>query len=276
MNEKLTANETVFLKLSDNGQLDSFSSTYINRGFFFGDGLFESMIFANGKIRYKDSHISRLKMGCKMLHLDVDNLDILDKCEIYLNENLPHINNIRIRWNIYREGMGRYTPETNLASHFLMLQKYQYLPPTTKKAYINKNIKVPTLPWSNCKTLNSMVYVMANLERKNKPYDEVILLNSDGYICEAGASNLFWIKDSVYYTPSLRSNCIAGIGREAIIQELKNRKIELIMGEFSPKDLLSADQVFTSNVTGIHYISQIDIREFETNPLPFIENLFID
>jgi len=275
MNVKLHGNETVLLEMSENGQLEIKQHTIINRGLLFGDGLFETMIFSNRRIRFKEAHQARLIDGCEVLQLETANIESLDICEAYLIENFPHHESIRIRWNVYRAGMGRYSPETNHTAHLFILQNHIYSPPVIKSAYITQIVKVPSLPWSNCKTLNALVYVTANLERQKKQYDEVILLNSEGYICEAGAANLFWIKDGIYYTPSLRSHCIAGIGRKVIIKELRNQDIKLIKGEFKPKDLLSADQVFTSNVTGINYISKIDMREFDTTPFPFLEELFL-
>ncbi|HSJ69823.1 MAG TPA: aminotransferase class IV [Anditalea sp.] len=276
MDVKLNGNETLLLEMSESGQLHVASTLHYNRATLFGDGLFETMIFSKGKIRYKKSHLSRIAKGCKSLQLKLDNFLILDQCETFINTSFPHLKEIRIRWNIYRDGLGKYTPETNKVCHQFILQIYHYTPPILKQAYINQSLNVPSLPWSNCKTLNALVYVMANLDRQKKKFDEVILLNNEGNICEAGAANLFWIKDSVYYTPSLRSNCIAGIGRKAIIKELKSRNIELVKGEFKPKEFLAADQVFTSNVTGLHYISQIDMREFDTTPIPFLEQLFYD
>jgi len=275
MDEKMYGNETIMLELSDNGHLVLADFQSINRGFLFGDGLFETMIFTAGTIRFKEAHISRMRDGCRVLKLEMDDSKILDMCESYIIASMQSGMDVRIRWNVYRKGLGRYTPETNHTDHLFMLQVYQHSGPILKKAYISQTIRVPSLLWSNCKTLNAMVYVMANLERQKKNYDEVILLNADGYICEAGAANLFWIKDSVYYTPSLRSSCIAGIGRKAIIDKIKDSDLELIQGEFKSKEFLSADQVFTSNVTGINYISQIDMREFDTTPLPLLEKLFI-
>jgi len=273
MDKKMNDNNTLFFQHSESGLFKAIDQIPINRGFLFGDGLFETMIYTHGKLRYKTAHLARLKKGCNILQIDFQ--EDLDDLENYLQKEFGAEASLRIRWNLFRSGMGKYTPENEGNDQVIMVQKHAYNSPLNKKAYISHKLRVPSLPWSNCKTLNALVYVMANLERKEKQFDEVILLNSDGYICEAGAANLFWIKNDIYYTPSLRSNCIAGIGRLKIIETLKDQDIELIQGEFKPKDFLSADQVFTSNVTGIHYISQIDLREFDTGPLPHLEKLFM-
>ena len=271
MNSNMNDIDTVLLQLSENGQFVLVENVALNRAYLFGDGVFETMIYADGKIRFKETHLARMENGCEILKIDLK--VTLDSFEAYLQNNYGQ-EAFRIRWNVYREGLGRYSPESNFGNELYMLQKYHYQNPLIKKAYINKNIQVPKLPWSNCKTMNALVYVMANLERQKKKYEEVILLNSEGMICEAGAANVFWIKNDVYYTPSLGSNCVAGIARKIIIDELLKQDIELIKGEFTPKEFLAADEVFTSNVTGINYISHIDLREFEPKPIPFLETLF--
>jgi 4-amino-4-deoxychorismate lyase len=271
----MNENDTFYLKISQNGQIIQSDEISPNRGFLFGDGLFETMIYTRGDIRYKLEHLKRLKKGCEILKLSLASDTVLDDLEDFLQKEYGSDISLRIRWNIYRNGLGRYTPLTNDCRQLFMIQQHTHTSPSIKKAYINSHLRVPKLPWSNCKTLNALVYVMANLDREQLHYDEVILLNSDGHICEAGAANLFWKKDSVFYTPSLDSDCIAGIGRQVIINELKSKQTELVEGRFESDDLLSAEQIFTTNVTGIHYISQIGEREFNTSPLPSLENLFI-
>jgi 4-amino-4-deoxychorismate lyase len=115
---------------------------------------------------------------------------------------------------------------------------------------------------------------MANQERITRKMDEVILLSAKGQVSEAGSSNIFWVKDGAYFTPSLNSGCISGIGRKQIIKKLKQLEMVLIEGEFSPSELLQADKVFTSNVTGISYIEHIGESRFDINPDDLIERVF--
>ncbi|KEO72343.1 aminotransferase class IV [Anditalea andensis] len=270
----MNGNDTSWLRLSYNGQFITEEADTINRGILFGDGLFETMIYSQGKFRYKEAHLARLQKGCELLYFETEIVNILNHIEKYLTNTYQPMDEIRVRWNVYRAGKGKYTPETNQTSHLLQLQKHHYVPPVTKKAYVNTTLQVPSLPWSNCKTLNALVYVIANHERQKKNFDEVILLNSENNICEAGAANLFWVKNNVFYTPSLRSNCIDGVGRKAIIKALQCNNLSIMTGEFTVAELLSADQVFTSNVTGINYISEIDDIKFHTSSIPFLDNLF--
>jgi 4-amino-4-deoxychorismate lyase len=266
--------DTVFFIPSENGHFILKAHEKVNRGFLFGDGIFETMVFHQGKIRFVEHHIHRAENGCTILHLEIEVASEIKKFEAFLSEMFGREKSLRVRWNIYREGMGKYTPETNQAGQLWMVQKFHYLPPQPKEAYINENIMIPSLPWSNCKTLNAMTYVQASIARKTLGAEEVILLNHQGKICEAGAANLFWIKKGKFFTPSLRSNCIAGVGRAVVLAELAKHGEHCTEGEFSLEELMAADQIFTTNVTGINYIKKINSTGFSTKPIEFLENIF--
>lgn len=244
-----------------------------NRAAFFGDGIFETMIFSKGKIRFAGEHEERLNWGLKLLKIEPSSLTVLD-LEKFVTQNFTQEKTLRIRWNIYRKGLGKYTPEGHQAEDLIMIQTMDKPVKLKSKAYISKKINIPSSFWSQCKTLNSLPYVMANIERIERGMDEVILLSDKGFVSEAGASNVFWKKEDVFYTPSLSCNCIAGIGRRKIIEVLNKKSMDIVEGEFSIKDMMAADQIFTSNVTGVAYLAGLENQSFDTKPLPLLEGLF--
>lgn len=245
-----------------------------SRAALFGDGIFETMVFTDGKIRFASAHQNRVDEGVKALKLDTIGMSDVAKIEKLIGKTVNVSESWRVRWNIYRSGQGKYTPEENRCSEQVMIQPFS-IPPTIKKnAYISTNIQLHPSPWSHCKTLNCLPYVMANLERKEQNMDEVILTDVNGYLSEAGAANLFWKKSNTFFTPSLRHHAISGVARTQIIQMLAKKKIPFQEGSFTKEDLLEADQVFTSNVTGISFIQRIGHRRYELDPIPFLTELF--
>lgn len=245
-----------------------------SRAALFGDGIFETMIFTNGKIRFSKAHQHRVDKGILALKLDPSGLSKVTEIEELIANTVDNRMAWRLRWNIFRSGQGKYTPEECYCSEQLIIQDHIPTPKIKNNAYFCTSIHLYPSPWSHCKTLNCLPYVMANLERKAKNMDEVILTDSQGYISEAGAANLFWIKSGIYYTPSLQHHPISGVGRAKIIQRLQQTNIPYLEGSFTKKDLLEADQVFTSNVTGISYIQTIENHRFSTDSIPFLEALF--
>ncbi|AWW33271.1 aminodeoxychorismate lyase [Echinicola strongylocentroti] len=231
------------------------------------------MIFNKGKIRFRQGHWSRLKEGLKQLRISNNNLTSIVALERFLREQFGGAP-LRIRWNVYRDGLGKYTPQNHEARELILIQKATTPPKVKETAYFSTEITVPKSPWSHCKTLNALTYVMANIERHERGMDEVILKDSSGYISESGIANLFWKKEDAFYTPSLNCSCIAGVARGALLKHLNQQGISVLEGKFSEADLLSAQQVFTTNVSGIAYLQHIENTEFDTSPIELAESLF--
>jgi 4-amino-4-deoxychorismate lyase len=244
-----------------------------NRASFFGDGVFETFLFQNGRIKFGNYHLERARLGCEVLGLAVQDLSSLQHLETFLYNQFGN-KELRVRWNIFRQGLGKYSPETSQLTETIFIQPLVRADLVKESGFISTNIRIPKTPWSHCKTLNALVYVMAAKERIEKKKDEVILLNADGYVCEAGSSNLFWVKEGVFYTPSLSSNCIAGVARRVILDYLKSQRIPYLEGEFNTSALLEADHLFTSNVTGISHILQVENKRFEPLNKDFLSELF--
>jgi 4-amino-4-deoxychorismate lyase len=274
MNTTTTDFETIFIQKLDSAKWGPCDGMAINRGFLFGDGIFETMVLKNQKIRFSDFHKNRVKEGCCVLGLESSTLSTLEEIEEVVLKVASNNQPLRIRWNVFRAGLGKYTPETDRIGENLLIQSFHPAVPIKQHAYFNKEIFVPQTPWSHCKTLNALPYVLANRQRKQLGKDEVILLNSKGYISEAGAANIFWEQNGRFFTPSLECSCIAGVGRSAILKHFHKDSIPVEEGKFKPEELMSADRVFVGNVTGISYIQEIDGKRFDSSRIDYLDQLF--
>jgi len=275
MNILMSGFETMIWFKEDSNDWIEQHPNLINRGFLFGDGLFETMIFSGGKIRFSEAHWQRLKEGCKILGLEISSITSSLDLEKFISQKFGMNRYLRIRWSVFRKGMGKYTPETDNISQVLQIQ--EFIPPAKikRKSYINDSIRVPSSNWSHCKTLNALTYVLANRERQQKQMDEVILLSTDGFVSEAGAANVFWISKGQFHTPSLACNGIAGVARKMVLEKLNEHNMPIIEGAFEPNKILAADKIFTTNVTGISYLEKIGDSNFDVVPIDFLEALFI-
>lgn len=266
-------NDTTSLSYSPIKGFSTCDPKAINRATLFGDGVFETMVFWNGSIRFPKEHTERLDMGLKKLKISRSGLTV-NYLEDFLKQNFPNKNQLRVRWNVFRGGQGKYTPLSNQAKDLIIVQPLDKPVKIKQTAYISESIMIHPSPWSHCKTLNALSYVMANIERKEMGMDEVILLDHRGFVSEAGSANIFWVKNDIFHTPSLSCNCIAGVGRRKIKEALGKSGASLIEGEFSVNELLNADQIFTSNVTGIAYLAHLENQSYITTPLPVVERVF--
>jgi branched-subunit amino acid aminotransferase/4-amino-4-deoxychorismate lyase len=272
MNSFVSENETVFLK--NKNQFPNWSQInempVPNRAMNFGDGLFETMVFDGEQIRFGSLHLERLVRGLEILKIDSSSIDFLE-LESFLREQFWG-QKLRVRWNLCRAGSGKYTPISNAFSETIQIASFIPAPNEKKSCFISSKVKLfPTL-WSGCKTLNALPYILANLERQEAKMDEIILLDYRGFLSEAGSSSLFWRKGNRVFTPSLACSCLDGIARKVILEEFFKQKIQVSIGEFLPSELEYADQVWTSSVMGISYLTQIGFQNYSTEPFDFLPN----
>lgn len=266
--------ETVFSKTGKESEWTQINSFHVpNRAMNFGDGLFETMIFDRDLIRFSNHHLARLNHGLEVLNLNGSNLDF-EGLESFLNQNFSR-QKLRVRLNVFRSGSGKYTPPSSRTEQTLQISPYFTAPPSKQTAFFSKKIRLFPTVWSGCKTLNSLPYILANQERIEAKMDEVILLDYRGFLAEAGSSNLFWRKGGTYFTPSLACSCLDGVARKVILEELIALELPIQVGDFLPEDLLDADQVWVSNVSGISYLAQIDQKEYSIEPSSVFQNLFL-
>lgn len=228
-----------------------------NRGFRYGDGLFESMRMINGKLKFPGQHADRLQGGMKALKIEGGNL--LD--EYFLKQKTAELcrknklkDNVRFRLSVYREGDGLYTPEGNKSGYILEASAL------TENTYeLNKKGLIIDVygemaksidKLSNYKTSNSLLFVMAGIYKKQHSLDEAFILNQKGFLCESLSSNVFVVYNRQIYTPALSEGCIAGVMRSVVMNIAKSNDIQLIEAQINPEVLKEAEEVFITNAVG--------------------------
>ncbi|WP_395625613.1 aminotransferase class IV [Daejeonella sp.] len=233
-----------------------------NRGFRYGDGLFESMRYMNGAIKFPELHIDRVLKGMKVLKLDnslqIDSWFLREKVEELARRNKTGPD-ARVKLTIFRDSEGLYTPSSNKIAYVLesqLLSESQYT--LNQKGLIIDVFDELTKPvniLANLKTCNSLVYVLAGVYKNQHALDEVMILNQHGFLCESISSNVFVVYDRKLYTPALNEGCIGGVMRQVIMRLAKENGIELIEAQVNPDILNEADEVFITNATkGIQWV----------------------
>ena len=269
----MSESETIWTKTSSSSTWKLESTFYLpNRAMNFGDGVFETMFFDGKKIRFREHHLKRAKHGLETLGIQGNSLD-LEEIEGLLSRSHSG-KKIRVRWNLFRAGSGKYSPEQNELNQTLLAEVYVKPPIQKRNSGLCSSVFLHHSSISSLKTLNCLPYVLAAQERIKYGWDEIILLDSKGNIAEAGAANIFWKKGEIVYTPSLETGCIAGVGRAAIIAKLLDLGIEIQEGCFSKEELYQAQKVWVSNALGVSYLEKIEFVEFSPEPWGVLEDIF--
>lgn len=229
----------------------------MQRAFYYGDLLFESILIKNGEIMRVDRHFNRLVKSAETLKyelcIDFNLIGFINQIENAIQvSNIIDKENCRIRYTLYREGEGFYLPNNNKTQYIIDVFE-------TKTALDNNLLKVGIYkencktrgPLSNIKSGNALIYVLASIWAKNQNLDDALLINDTGNVIESTKANIFWTKGHDCYTPPLSEGCIAGVMREEIIS---NEKV--IERPCRIEDLLVADSIFLTNaVSNKKYIS---------------------
>jgi branched-chain amino acid aminotransferase len=244
-----------------------------NRGLRYGDGLFETIKMINGKLLFEDDHFARLWKGLKALEFDVPKnltVDFLQKEMTALAQKNGHANAARIRLNIVRGDGGLYDAKNHLPNYII-----QSWPLAPSNGEWNSNglvlgiyeaAKKSCDLLSNLKHNNYLPYVLAALTAKTQKWNDAIVLNTNGRICDTTIANIFIVKDGVVYTPSLQEGCVAGVMRRVVIQQVLKSGIELAEKEISISELLAADEVFlTNSIYNIRWVQGIGDITFKNS-----------
>ncbi len=254
---------------------DNLRITSDNRGLLYGDGLFETMRCKNGKPLFLDLHFERLKHGLSVLKLKTENItkEFLENKIAELNKRNSHQFGSRIRLVITRNPGATYSPNENTATLLITSQPcddYRFSwPESGLQVDVYSEIKKPINALSSFKNCNSLIYILASVDYKNKNLNDQLILNERNEICEGTSSNIFWIKNNQTYTTPLTAGCVNGVLRQVLINLLNVQEKSL-----SEKELIEADEAFLSNMgTGIRWIRLFRNKEFTHSTTKEIINL---
>ncbi|MGV6844551.1 MAG: aminotransferase class IV [Lutibacter sp.] len=254
-----------------NGKLipeDGYLLSSNNRGFKYGDSLFETIKIVNNQIQFLEDHYFRLMAGMRLLRMDIPmhfNLEFFEN-EILKTFSKQSFKTARARFTVFRADGGLYLPEQN-SIHFMV--EVQSINTSIKSNYeieIFKDFTVNANLLSTLKTNNRLINVLASIYADENGFDNCFLINNNKNIVEAINGNVFLVFGNTIKTPPISDGCIKGIMRKKIIEFLEDSsvyKIEEIA--ISPFDLQKADEIFISNaIIGIQPVTKYRKKMFST------------
>ena len=88
--------------------------------------------------------------------------------------------------------------------------------------------------------------ILAKVETHKAGYEEAILLDDKGHVCEGSGENIFVVRDGLVATPPQSASILDGINRKSIIQIMRDLGIEVVERDIARAELYLADEVFVS------------------------------
>ena len=258
-----------------NGHLVSLyepSVSFTNRAFRYGDSIFETIKYTNGKIMFLADHIKRLKLGMTTLRMNVPTeftVANIEQLIFHLIEQNEISKEARIRLTVFRNEGGYYTPSTNDISFLIETEAVEEVGYVLNQkglwVDIYAEIKKPINKLANLKTGSSLMYVMAGIAKTSMKLDDCLIINTNGNIIETINSNIFVVKNGTLYTAPITDGCVDGIMRKQILDIASRFKLLTFEQTLTVHTLTSGDEVFLTNaIKGIQWAGQFQ-NKFYTN-----------
>ena len=245
---------------------DSWIMGPANRSFRYGDGVFESIRMHQGQLFFVDDHFERLVSGMYTLGLDTTFLNPLQLCtEMWELCSQSGFATARIRLTVFRNEGGNYRPSTDQCSYLITAE------PLTDSVYtINEKglrlglyseIRKPINSLSGIKSSNALLYVLAARHARDNGWDDAVMLNEHGRICEATSSNLFLVlPDKRILTPPVSEGILPGVMRKNLLRWFRENGYQAEEVILLTDDFYRAEEVFLCNaIQGIRWV--IGFRE---------------
>lgn len=255
-----------------NGELlfkESIKLTTDNRGFKYGDGIFETVKVVNKKVVFWEDHYFRLMASMRMLRMKIPmefTLEFLEKEILKTVAVLEEGASFRVRLNVFRKDGGLYTPKTNTINYLIEASESNYKTKETYEIDVFKDFYNYSGLLSTVKTNNRMINTLASIYANENDLENCVLLNERKGVVEVTNGNIFVVKDNVVKTPALTEGCIKGIVRSKVIEILsKNKDFTIEETAISPFEIQKADEVFITNaIVGIQAVTKYKKKSFTT------------
>ncbi|MDO5968231.1 aminotransferase class IV [Flavivirga aquimarina] len=252
-----------------------------NRGYNYGDALFETIKASFGNILFWEDHYFRLMASMRIMRMEIPMSFTMEYLEEQIlstlesNELLK--SSARVKLIVHRNEGGLYTPNSNdvsfiisvkpIQDDFYLLQDSFYEVDLFKDHYVSPSLL------STLKTNNKALNVVGSIYVKENNLHNGIVLNTNKHVIEALNGNIFLVKGNIIKTSPISDGCLKGIMRKQIIDIIKSLPdYDIVEESISPFELQKADEIFITNViVGIQpvtkYRKKVYLNEVSKNLL---------
>jgi branched-chain amino acid aminotransferase len=258
-----------------------------DRGFLYGDGLFEGVLVRNGKFFRWRLHLDRLQRGADFLKIK---LPFAPEALHAFARDLLTKNDARdafLRLTLSR-GVGPrgYSPKgADRPTLVMSLHPVPGAPasgPALRREGAGPEAGAPMRwklatssfrlpadePLAQFKTCNKLPQVLARGETEAHGANETLLLNTDGFVVEGSSSNLFWITGETVCTTPLASGILPGVTRAVVLEICQALNLPAAQTNIRPKELQTADGVFVSlSSFGVVEAESLDGKVLRKSPV---------
>ena len=228
----------------------------------YGYGVFETIRFQNLKVQNLEKHHIRLKTSAHALDI------FFEKSKEDFEKTLLEA----ISDSGRQSGLVRYQLDKRGRSseESLKVSGNRYIKAMYQKGFrlcISEVRKSSTALLTRHKTVNYLEHLLVLKKAKSIGYDEALYFNEKNYITEGTYTNIFFVRGSVLYTPSLACGLLPGTMRAQILELAQMKNITCVEGDFTLEDIANAEAVFVTNaLMGIMPVREInEVQSYNIN-----------
>ena len=242
-------------------ELSKASISPLDRGFLFGDSVYEVLAAYNKNLFRLDDHINRLNKNLEFLgiNLNLSDSEIKSILKEVCLKNLEKNQIIYLQISRGMEEIRNHIPkEDTKPTLFICSFEMKNVPNEnneTIKAILSSDIR-----WkkSSVKSTSLLANVLYKIKAQDEGVDE-LLMSDAGFITEGAVSNVFCVNENRIFTPPLDANILPGITRKVIIEIFEDLNLNFEEKKINEEFLFKSDELWITNTTkGILPIVELD------------------
>jgi len=252
-----------------NGKIVSTEDAKISvfdRGFLFGDGIYEVMVQLENGLFYKKAHLDRLQDNLNKIGIQYNVKEIDDNLEVLLKASYLTDQSCLIYMQVTRGVAPRKHSYPKGVPATVMMYALPFSLP-----HINpKNMKAilePDFRWHRCdiKSISLLGNIMTNEAAMNANTNEAALVR-DGVVSEGSHTNIFFVKDGSVFTHPANEHILNGITRKIVLKLCSDLDIPVNEKPITENEIEHMDEAFfTGTTTQVASIAQLGSRTFYKN-----------
>lgn len=261
--------------------LEDAKITVFDRGFLYGDAIYEVTRTYNRIYFELEAHIERLYRSAQWMEMKLPRSPQEMIHHLYDLYKKVSTENVYMRIQISR-GAGKIGMSNKLSPHVNeVVIIYPFQPIDTKfyehgvKVFVTsrlRNEKKALDP--NIKSGNYLNNVLAYIEGEKRDAFETVMVNSLGHLTEATVSNIFMIKDGVLVTPPSTYDILEGITRRIVFGLAKDLGYKIEEKGFTVEEIQRASEVFlTSSTREIVPVNEINGKKYDVSSYQVVPSL---
>ncbi|MBU6159442.1 MAG: aminotransferase class IV [Bacteroidetes bacterium] len=223
-----------------------------------------------GRVALFEAHWARLTTDLPLLYFEKPvhfTADFLQAQIQKICEKNKHLDAARIRLTIFKGEGGIWEDPTTAFNWLLQSWPLQEIKPAFNHNGLDigifKEAHKSCDRLSNIKSNNYLLYSVAAQYARTQKWNDALVLNQFGRICDTTIANIFFIKNNRLFTPALSEGCVNGVMRSTLLRYFADQQIDVEEGAYEVEQLMQADEIFLTNtIRGIRWVKSLEDKKF--------------